>query len=290
MEKYKIIYKQEPNLYLKNSPVIITAGALVFDSEKRRLHAQLKFKSVTQKTILLLKAKVVLMDSVGRKIGEIEKQYIDLRVKRGQEFGAKNPILIEEKTTRKIVAYVSEVCFSDGSVYSSEDSGWTKIPARIPLQEKFDTNYALEEYKKTFCQNAFCLPLEYENLWVCSCGTVNEKKDEKCYKCKSSLEEMKSADKEEFHNRNVYAKACELVEDDKSIQIEEGISLFSKIIDYQDSKAKVNEAKERLTEIKRKEEEKEIAHKKAIKSIFFISIVSVFAVAILIALGFSLDA
>lgn len=281
-EKYKIIYKQEPNLYLKNSPVIITAGALVFDSEKRRLLGQLKFKNISSKPIILLKAKLVLMDSVGRKIGEVEKQYLDLRVGRGGEFGAQNPILIEEKTTRKILSYVTEVCFSDGSVYSSEDCGWTKIPDRTPLNEKFYTSYSLDEYKTTFCKNAFYEPLEYENIWVCSCGSVNGKEEKNCYKCNSNLAEMKSAEKEEFHNRNVYSRARQLVEKDISSEIEKGISLFCEIINYSDVAERVNEAKAKLELVQQKEKEEDITRKKRVKKFSIISLVSVLAVTLLI--------
>ena len=133
-EKYKIIFSLEKSLYRETSPVVIKSGALVSNTEKGKLHIQLKFKNVSDKRITLLKVKTVLMDSIGRELGKIEKQYLDLGENCNDEFGGNVPIFIAENATRKFSAYVMEVCFADGSIWNNENVIWESVPMQKSLQ------------------------------------------------------------------------------------------------------------------------------------------------------------
>ena len=145
-ERYKIIHNLDKNLYAEGAPVIIKAGALVSDTERGKLHIQLKFQNLDEKKITLLKAKIVLMDSIGRPLSEVEKQYLDLNAKLAEEFGANLPISVAENATRQFSAMVVEVCFEDGFVWSGNDAGWEPIPAQESLSEKFVSAEALKEF------------------------------------------------------------------------------------------------------------------------------------------------
>ena len=87
--RYRKVFSLSENWYIKTSPVVIRAGALLWDSEDQRLVGQLKIQNICDKTIIYLKASLTPQDAMGREIGEpIEKEYLDLQAKRAKIFYA----------------------------------------------------------------------------------------------------------------------------------------------------------------------------------------------------------
>ena len=62
-ERYTRIYSLPLNLYTKNSPVIIRAGALLRDNLLNTLLAQLKIENISNKTGNIVKVEIHCKDS-----------------------------------------------------------------------------------------------------------------------------------------------------------------------------------------------------------------------------------
>ncbi len=56
-ERFSILYSLEDNLYLKDFPIILSAGRLMLDTTTAKTIVQLKFKNLGEKKFLLLKSK-----------------------------------------------------------------------------------------------------------------------------------------------------------------------------------------------------------------------------------------
>ena len=80
-ERYKTLYRLPENLYTIGSPVIIAAGALLKDNQSGKVLAQIKFKSISDKSIKAVKIRVLAFDVTGASVGDaVEHQYLDLNV------------------------------------------------------------------------------------------------------------------------------------------------------------------------------------------------------------------
>ena len=277
-ERYKIIHTINKSLYAEGAPVIIKAGALVSDTEKGRLHVQLKFQNIVDKTITLLKAKVTLMDSIGRLLNELEKQYLDLSANRSSEFGANVAIAVTESATRQFSAIVTEVCFADGTVWSANDAAWEETPAQEELGSKFTSAEALKEFNLNCCDKAKYIPLVYKDVWLCSCGNVNKKEKAQCDACGANLQTMQGADDATLRCDYIYRQATLLTDKNNSADITKGIALFESIIDWKDSKDRVEGAKTQLTNALDLEKKKSAKKKKLAIKIGAISLAGVIAV------------
>lgn len=70
--KYSKLYRLDSNLYNPNCAIAIKAGALFRNTENGKLHIQLKFQNLCEKTVLYLKVKILLKDSIGRVLSSTE--------------------------------------------------------------------------------------------------------------------------------------------------------------------------------------------------------------------------
>ncbi len=253
-ERYKIIFSLEKSLYKETAPVIIKSGALVSDTEKGKLHIQLKYQSISSKGISLLKAKILAMDSIGRTLESVEKQYLDLNVKQGEEFAGNIPIAIKEFATRQFSAIVEEVCFSDGSIWHNDGFAWEDLPQSDLLESKFTTREAVNEFKNSYCKRAKYVPVRYKGIWVCACGDINKAENGKCSVCGAELAVMEVVDEKVLHNDNIYRNAVKLSAKNNTSDLKKAISLFESIIDWKDSRLQIEEINTLLKALEAKEE------------------------------------
>ncbi|MBQ8295374.1 MAG: leucine-rich repeat protein [Clostridia bacterium] len=281
LDLYKIVFHHQPNLYQEGSPVVVRAGALVLNTESNGVHIQLKFENVTNRIITMLKVKSVYQDTVGRALGETEYQYLDLRVGANEEFGGNVPQAVADSSVRKFTAYVTEVCFLDGSIWRSEDSVWEKLPDQASLETKMKTFEATEQFKKLHGRNAKYFPLHWKDIWLCACGNVNKEGHTICKKCNARLEHMETADAAAYKKDYIYYKATDLVNKQDSSKMKQGITLLEGIADWKDSKRLLEEAKKTLLAIEKKEKDAQEEKAKRKKN-SIIAIISCVAVAVLI--------
>ena len=296
MNNYKPIDSLFKNLYCENSPILIEAGVLFFNSDNGKYHIQLKLKNLTNLNIIMAKVEFVLRDAIGREIGRQQKQYLDLKALPNQSFGSKDPCFLTEKAARKFDVLVNEVCFEDGSIWTpNEGSKFEHIPFFMPLSKVFSAK-AVEEFKFVYCKNASFVPFKHDDLWVCACGNVNKNSHENCCSCGANFLAMSSADGNSLSNDNVYREASYWATKTTSADIKKAIDLFASIADWKDSQEKIEKLQEafilaeerervaqeeREREIKAKEQEKIEKRKARKKKAVKLSILSLLTVIVL---------
>ena len=224
MNNYVKIFSLEKNLYAAGYPVVIEAGSLFRNNDNGKLHFQLKFRNISEKNVVSLKTIIILMDSMGREIYRAPKQYDDLRAAPSSTFGEKMPVFLKLNTVRRFAVCIEEVCFSDNTLwYSKGDENVVNIPDPSPLSDKFPSSEAQAEFRRTLCMQARFVPFGFEDLWICSCGTINKNTRKNCSSCGADCEKMLAADndtlknqylsyKKKIETRRIYDEASALVE------------------------------------------------------------------------------
>lgn len=203
MAKYEKVFSLAPMLYTQGSPVIIEAGALHKDTTNSNIIAQLKFKSIINKDIKALTVELAPIDAFDNKIDEaVKHQYLDLKVKRNQEFASKEAIAMPNNSTRAFGIKSINVMFADGTNQAIENANWESLPTQKNLELK---DYEKEYYLKKFNISNMFRVEPHKDLWLCSCGNVNNENEEDCFKCGNKKSEL--IDTEAFENNALKFKA-----------------------------------------------------------------------------------
>ena len=112
------LFSLPENLYQDGSPVLISAGALLKDSNTGRALVQLKFRNISQKAICLVKIKVNAYDTAGAALDGVESfSYVGLRVAPDGEFGSQTPVVLPDDNTSSFKIEILSVFFEDGDQY-----------------------------------------------------------------------------------------------------------------------------------------------------------------------------
>ena len=194
-ERYTRVFLLTENLYLESSPVIIAAGALLKDNENGRIIAQLKFKSLSEKIIKALKVKISLLDTAGNPLSDfVNKDYLDLSIKRDEEFGQKTPIVLPDPSARAFTVTITEVIFTDNSFWKNENEAVEQMTKAELLSEKFSDVELIKQYKIKYGNNCKFFPERYKDLWYCACGAVNRETEDKCHTCGKLVRDLFSFD------------------------------------------------------------------------------------------------
>ena len=120
-ERYTKVFNLAENLYSLNSPVLISAGALLKDNINDKIVAQIKFKNISNKIIKAVRISIRSYDVVGiEQEYKIQHEYLDLAVERDEEFGQKEPVFLKENTARSFSVTVDEIIFSDNSICTKQ--------------------------------------------------------------------------------------------------------------------------------------------------------------------------
>ena len=197
-ERFTRLYTAPTDLYAENSPVLISAGALLKDNISGAMIAQLKFKNILGKRIIALKVLVHPMDIMGQPLGEsIEKTYLDLSISRDMEFGQKEAIFLSDSLTRSFSAEVVSVIFDDKISWQSEGANWEQLPVPTPIAVNLQDNQLIKQWKINFGKTAEYVPGHYKKLWQCTCGQWNVSGvDLRCRSCFAEYSKLFSCDYE----------------------------------------------------------------------------------------------
>lgn len=150
-ERYTRLFALPENLYAAGSPVLLSAGALLKDNQAGRVLVQLKLRSLSPMNIKAVKFSVCPFDTVGAPLGEaVEHQYLDLTAARGDEFGAKSPIVMPDAATRSFSAVVTEVAFADNTVWRADGAPWEPLPIPQPLEQELDDAELVRQFRMTY--------------------------------------------------------------------------------------------------------------------------------------------
>ena len=181
-ERFKRLYQLENDLYCEGNPVIISAGALLLDNESGRVLAQLKFKNVSSKIIKALKLRLSAYDVSGAELqGVDDYQYLDLCIGSGREFGSGKAVLLPDSNTRSFeISGITVIYENDTQWRLDDDVVLTRIPYQQPLSTELDDEQ-IKQYRIKTVKKAEFIPMEYEGLWLCTCGEINS--SHKCTAC-----------------------------------------------------------------------------------------------------------
>lgn len=193
MSRYQNVYQCPDNLYSAGSPVILSAGALLKDIAEGRMVVQLKFKCVSDKVISAIKVSIEAFDVSGAPLqGVPEYQYLDLTASYGAEFGSRVAIPLPDVVSRRFEAKIESVVFADGTCWQNTLE-FEHLPQQKTIHETIADAALVEQYKRDTSDASCYAPMEYEDLWFCSCGAVNKMSRVACYICEAEKEHIFSA-------------------------------------------------------------------------------------------------
>lgn len=201
-ERYITLFKSDKVLYTEHSPVVIEAQALLKDSTNNNVLVQLKFKNITQKVISALEVRIKAFDVMGTQLEGVEKyQYLDFYAHYGDNFGQKQAILMPDARTRSFVVECTAIVFEKDNIEKLDLVKWEKIHEQETLQSVLGTEMA-EQYKDDLGSTKTYIVEDYKDLWLCACGAINKKEEERCGACnanKKVLKEMLDGKKLQEH-------------------------------------------------------------------------------------------
>ncbi|MBM6919131.1 hypothetical protein [Intestinimonas butyriciproducens] len=198
-ERYTRLFTLPGSLYAQGSPLIILAGALLKDNQTGRVLAQLKLKNVGTKSVKAVKVSVTPLDSAGMENGQpVEHPYLDLHAARDGEFGQKEPIPFPDPTTRAFRGAITQVVFTDGSLWGPAEGAWEVLSPSRPLESVLRDQELCKEYQIQYGANCRVFPREEAGLWQCACGAWNRQEEESCHACGKNLDQLKGFDLEQL--------------------------------------------------------------------------------------------
>lgn len=179
--RFEKLYSLSGQLYAPSSPVIITAGALLKDTQTGKVLAQLKFKNINSKVIKAITVSLRPRDTANQPLGEKEThQILDLAANRDSEFGQKTPLYFSDNTTRAYQVIVEEVVFSDNTVWKTDGTPLSELPAQKAASETLVDVELEKQYKSEYGERANYMADTCFDLWRCHCGAINRSDEQVC--------------------------------------------------------------------------------------------------------------
>lgn len=194
-ERYTKLFSLPPDLYAEGSPLVISAGNLLKDNVTGRVLVQLKIKNLSSKGVKAAKVAIRTQDTAGRPLEDpVVFEYLDLSVRRGEEFGQKVPIPLPNPSARGFTAEVREAVFSDNSTYEGTDAPWEPLPAATDLNSALGDPELVKQYQLTYGGPCRVAPQKHKDLWQCACGAWN--REDACCGCRKQESALFSFDPE----------------------------------------------------------------------------------------------
>lgn len=196
-ERYSRLFTLSQNLYAVGAPVVISAGALLKDNQTGKVLAQLKIKNIDSKTVKAVTIRINMLDAANKPLDNtVEYQYLDLSVSRDMEFGQKIPIMLPDRTARAFSVSVVRVIFFDNSEWTGNEdpSVWVPLALPVELEQSLKDKELVKEYKLKYGQKCQYMPVQHQDLWICSCGHINHANETKCSNCVNTLSGLLAVD------------------------------------------------------------------------------------------------
>jgi tetratricopeptide (TPR) repeat protein len=189
--RYNVLNKSDGILYATKSPLVIIASALSKDTVNGKVFAQIKFQNISNKTIISVIIDIEAKDVFGKSLESINDfQYLDINAARNGMFGANIAVYFPDEKTRSFSILVKAVLFSDGSKWDANGKSiWEIIPVKS-LNEILIENDLISQYKTETTQDAKYAPTEHDNIWICTCGGINDDIELTCSICHQNKEKI----------------------------------------------------------------------------------------------------
>ena len=198
-ERYSKLFALSENLYSAGAPVVIAAGALQKDNQTGKVFAQLKMRNIQDKAVKAATVKISPFDTVGKPLGgTVDYQYLDLAAGRDTDFGQKTPVMFKEAATRSFAVSVSEVIFSDNSIWTASDEAWEPLSAPVTPEKEFTDVELAKQYRVKYGADCKCVFKKEKDLWRCACGAVNHDSEKNCHSCQREAAALAALNVEEL--------------------------------------------------------------------------------------------
>ena len=247
-QRYEKRYILTPRLYTEGAPILFMAGGVLFDTETNEYLAQLKFKSVTAKTIAELQISLDMEFMHSAKVEEVKYTYSQLSVQSGATIGNQIPVYLSSNEVKAIVLREVAVVFEDGSSWASAEA-WQPLPTQESIRTKLETHHQQVGYRSVFGAKATLVPMDLGTMWLCTCSAPNAQNETECSECHASKEALLCLDKADLEQKGI-AKSIQVgLSSKKEAEVLEAQKLLSELKD-EEEKAKLEKvAKQRLTMI-----------------------------------------
>lgn len=170
-DRFERLYELPRNLYTEGSPVIISAGVLLKDTQSGNVVAQIKFQSVAEKAIRALKLSLAAYDVSGKPLQSVpDYQYLELNISIGEDFGSNKAIVMPVAVTRSFAVTSITVIFKDGTIWETTVP-FEPLPKALPLN--FENAELEKQYRIATSKNAIYAPCKDMGIWQCACGNWN---------------------------------------------------------------------------------------------------------------------
>lgn len=222
-DRFETLYKLKNNLYRDASPIIVSAGYLLKDNKTESIITQMKFQSVTKRTIQAVKISINAFDVSGKEIvGVDDYQYLDLNINNGDCFGENKAIIMPDSVTRSIKIKELTVIYSDGDNIIISGNDLFEIGNFDKLEFELKNAELIKQYQIDTATSGIFIPKEIGKLWLCTCGTINS--EDTCTTCKSNKSEIFSAYNSALLEKHLTARLSkEQEEQQKQIVLEESL-------------------------------------------------------------------
>ena len=180
-ERFEKLFALPHNLYSEGSPIIISAGSLLKDTETGKIIAQIKYHSISAVPIKALKIRVAAYDISGMELeGVDEYQYLDLNIQNGQDFGSNKAIVLPNAVTRSFNITSVIAILSNGTTRSAT-MPMKALSASATLISLLKSTEIVKQYQLETSKEAVYVPYKEADLWCCACGEWNS--NDNCTRC-----------------------------------------------------------------------------------------------------------
>ncbi len=198
-ERFELVFTLAGNLYVEGAPVLIAEGWLRKDNLEQRTAAGLLLKNIGDKPIRVVTVRLKPLDSADRPLGEaVSFDYLDLNLKRDEEFGQQVAIPLPNSSTRAFTVTVTEVIFTDKSVWTAPETPWEPLGEAETPEHALGNAELAKQYRLRFGADTVRMPAEEKDLWFCACGSINRAEEACCRRCGAKLSELLALDLEEL--------------------------------------------------------------------------------------------
>lgn len=224
-ELYTRLFAVPNNLYTTGAPAIISAGALLKNNQTNTVLAHLKLKNIGIFKIKAVTVNIFPLDAVGKPLGAvITNQYLDLQLTRDEQFGEQVPIQLPDNSTRSFNVSISEVVFSNNTLWQASGEAWESLSVQESLFSILNKHELVEQYKLTYGSRCEFVQKEEKDLWHCTCGAINHDDEAYCHVCFLELSSPRPVDFEALtvameQRRDEEAQARKIAEEKHSADL-----------------------------------------------------------------------
>ena len=199
-ERYESRFRRDWGLYTAGSPLILTSGSLLEDTNRGKLLCQIRFRNISSRTVRSVQVAVTMRDEEGQDLGEpLVHRFSDLMLRRDEEYGKSSAIVLPFPETRSFKAEITEVGFLDGGSWRPGAMPWVSLKKPRTLEESYGDPDLAEQYRIQYGADCRYAPLTDGELWLCTCGAYNHIDESRCHRCRRSLSALRTVNVKSLH-------------------------------------------------------------------------------------------